>query len=62
MRIRTSISRHFRKSFSGLTSAWLIASLVAASAPAYAGPALLIDVADGRVLYAEDQDHRLSDV
>jgi D-alanyl-D-alanine carboxypeptidase len=39
-----------------------LVSIVTASAiavtPAAAGPALLFDPADGRVLYAEDQDHR----
>jgi D-alanyl-D-alanine carboxypeptidase len=39
-----------------------VVSVVAASAialtPAMAGPALLFDPADGRVLYAEDQDHQ----
>jgi D-alanyl-D-alanine carboxypeptidase len=39
-----------------------LVSIVAASAialsPAAAGPALLFDPADGRVLYAEDQDHQ----
>ena len=39
-----------------------LVSIVTASAiavtPAAAGPALLFDPADGRVLYAEDQDHQ----
>jgi D-alanyl-D-alanine carboxypeptidase len=34
------------------------ALLVALAAPATAGPALLFDAADGRVLYAEDQDNQ----
>jgi D-alanyl-D-alanine carboxypeptidase len=39
-----------------------LVSLVTASAvaitPAVAGPALLLDAADGKILYAEDQDHQ----
>ena len=34
------------------------AIFAALTAPATAGPALLFDAADGRVLYAEDQDNQ----
>lgn len=33
-----------------------VAAAVAITAPALAGPALLLDMADGNVLYAEDHD------
>ncbi|HJU32861.1 MAG TPA: D-alanyl-D-alanine carboxypeptidase family protein [Hyphomicrobiaceae bacterium] len=39
-----------------LTRLALAAAVAATSAPSWAGPALLFDAADGRVLYAEDAD------
>ena len=39
----------------GLLAIGIIASLAFAT-PVYAGPALLFDAVDGRILYAEDQD------
>jgi D-alanyl-D-alanine carboxypeptidase len=49
--------RHFiTRSVVGLAS--LTAALTVHVGPTAAGPALLLDVADGRVLYAEDQDHQ----
>ena len=41
-----------------LTRLALAAVLAALAAPAVAGPALLFDAADGRVLYAEDADNQ----
>jgi D-alanyl-D-alanine carboxypeptidase len=55
MRIRTTITRSFL-SLAAAISASLLP--VAISLPAVAGPALLLDATDGRVLYAEDQDHQ----
>jgi D-alanyl-D-alanine carboxypeptidase len=52
MRIRSFITR------SMLGFAAISAGFAAVTLAATAGPALLIDVADGRVLYAEDQDHQ----
>jgi D-alanyl-D-alanine carboxypeptidase len=39
-------------------SAILVAIAAVTAAPAAAGPALLFDAADGKILYAEDQDHQ----
>ena len=39
-------------------SALALSAVTLAVGPVAAGPALLLDVADGRVLYAEDQDHQ----
>jgi D-alanyl-D-alanine carboxypeptidase len=52
MRIRHLIIR------SMMTAACALGTSIGASGTASAGPALLLDVADGRVLYAEDQDHQ----
>ena len=41
-----------------LKTALLAGALLALAQPAAAGPALLFDAGDGRVLYAEDQDHQ----
>src|SRR5215470_17388003 len=41
-----------------LTAFALAAALTALSTPAPAGPALLLDAADGRVLYSEDADNQ----
>src|SRR5215467_14590460 len=41
-----------------LTAFALAAALTALSTPATAGPALLLDAADGRVLYGEDADNQ----
>ena len=49
--------RHFLLQSVGSAVA-LGTAVLAAISPASAGPALLLDVADGRVLYAEDQDHQ----
>jgi D-alanyl-D-alanine carboxypeptidase len=58
MRIRYDFSRHVRTSLHGLASTCVLAASLMTSGQVAAGPALLIDVADGRVLYAEDQDHQ----
>jgi D-alanyl-D-alanine carboxypeptidase len=54
MRIRTTITR----SFIGLATAISVGATLAVVSPAAAGPALLLDATDGRVIYAEDQDHQ----
>src|SRR5262252_5722626 len=41
-----------------LTAFALAAALTALSTPAAAGPALLLDAADGRILYSEDADNQ----
>jgi D-alanyl-D-alanine carboxypeptidase len=41
-----------------LTAFALAAALTALSSPAAAGPALLLDAADGRILYSEDADNQ----
>jgi D-alanyl-D-alanine carboxypeptidase len=41
-----------------LTAFALAAALTASSTPAPAGPALLLDAADGRILYSEDADNQ----
>ena len=41
-----------------LTAFALAAALASLTSPATAGPALLLDAADGRVLYSEDADNQ----
>ena len=48
MAMRSNIVRVLAVSAAGLCCAW--------TTPAVAGPAILFDPADGRVMYAEDQD------